>query len=294
MKITIACDGSEQSQNAVRLAGSLPFSKSKLHLVHIAPTIEFDSKFVSEEAQSQIRDFNADLERRGNEALDDAEKVLQDMDRACSKELVPGNPSEALVELSKQSDLLVVGSRGLNPVSSFFLGSVSDAVLRHGECPVLLYRAGEDYQVPTRCSNWVVGYDDTSASREACSFVKRVDAREGDCVDLVSVIQLSFYYGMSYSLAALENWPKQKETLQESMNAMAREITDKAPNLTAHTAIVTDGQDIAYELNQHALKKKADLIVVGAQGKTLVDRVFVGSTSNRLAHHADVPVLIVR
>lgn len=54
-----------------------------------------------------------------------------------------GEPGPALVEAaaSEEVDLIVVGSRGRNRVERFVLGSVSDHVVRHATCPVLIVRA---------------------------------------------------------------------------------------------------------------------------------------------------------
>jgi nucleotide-binding universal stress UspA family protein len=54
-----------------------------------------------------------------------------------------GAPGEAIVEAarSEQVDLVVVGSHGRGAVGRFFVGSVSDYVVRHAPCPVLVVRA---------------------------------------------------------------------------------------------------------------------------------------------------------
>lgn len=54
-----------------------------------------------------------------------------------------GEPGPAIVEaaVSERADLIVVGSRGRNRVERFVLGSVSDHVVRHAPCPVLIARA---------------------------------------------------------------------------------------------------------------------------------------------------------
>jgi nucleotide-binding universal stress UspA family protein len=46
--------------------------------------------------------------------------------------------AKALVEISKDADLLVVGSRGLGPFKEFALGSVSHDCARHALCPLVI------------------------------------------------------------------------------------------------------------------------------------------------------------
>jgi nucleotide-binding universal stress UspA family protein len=46
-----------------------------------------------------------------------------------------------LVEISKDADLLVIGSRGLGAFKEFALGSVSHDCARHAQCPLVIVRA---------------------------------------------------------------------------------------------------------------------------------------------------------
>lgn len=55
-------------------------------------------------------------------------------------------PSQALIGISKNAEMLVVGSRGRGGFKSMLLGSVSTACVHHARCPVVVMRppAGDD------------------------------------------------------------------------------------------------------------------------------------------------------
>jgi nucleotide-binding universal stress UspA family protein len=67
-------------------------------------------------------------------------EVLGPMDPApvVARAIVQSTPIEALVEASKHADLIVVGTHGRGPVRSFLLGSVSQSVIKHAACPVVV------------------------------------------------------------------------------------------------------------------------------------------------------------
>lgn len=68
------------------------------------------------------------------------EEVVGAMDvpPVVAREVVRSTAADALVEASRHADLVVVGTHGRGPVRSVLLGSVSQSVIKHAECPVVV------------------------------------------------------------------------------------------------------------------------------------------------------------
>ena len=75
-----------------------------------------------------------------------AESILEDAVAATEdgvkveRLLVEASPGDALVEAAEGADLIVVGSHGRGRIASALLGSVSNHVLKHAPCPVVVLR----------------------------------------------------------------------------------------------------------------------------------------------------------
>ena len=109
----------------------------------------------------------------------------------------------------------------------------------------------------------------------------------GAAIELVSIYQTSSRAGMLMSLEE-----RIKQDAEASMDRMERSFNDKLKN-GAHIKIrVLKGDTIA-TLARFAEQLEADLIVMGTQGASGVQEVFLGSTTSGLIKQTDIPLLAI-
>ena len=80
------------------------------------------------------------LELQGQQVLDEALSRASTEGVVVESRLLEGAPGELLVEASEDAELVVVGTRRHGGLASFVLGSVSNTVVHHAHCPVVVVR----------------------------------------------------------------------------------------------------------------------------------------------------------
>ena len=152
-KILLATDGSVESECAAREAIELSNGLGlELHVVNVAP---MQSIYAAQGALTMLDLIDTELEgnlrERAEEAarakLDEQARTIQESGGKVA-EIYPkvGRPDVEIVRLAEELDagLVVVGNRGSGPFKRDALGSVSNSVVRHAPCPVLVVRDGEN------------------------------------------------------------------------------------------------------------------------------------------------------
>jgi nucleotide-binding universal stress UspA family protein len=134
--ILLATDGSAASEPASEQAIDLATQvQAKLLVVTVVPSgrpqPEAATAISSEESRDSMAARAQGIVQRAKAAGANATYLLWE-----------GDAGEAIVAAadSENADLIVVGSHGRSGVSRFFIGSVSDFVVRHAHCPVMVVR----------------------------------------------------------------------------------------------------------------------------------------------------------
>lgn len=144
MKIIVATDGSEYSNKAIEKVGDFFSNMGNLE-IKILTTYErilpIDAFALSAQYSNEMELFSKENAEKTVSSA--AEKVLQKLPDATVTTMVEvGFPERTLVNLATewQADLIVVGSHGRGFWDRLTLGSVSDAVVHHAPCSVLIVR----------------------------------------------------------------------------------------------------------------------------------------------------------
>jgi nucleotide-binding universal stress UspA family protein len=204
-----------------------------------------------------------------------------------SARLADGDPRAVIPATAADwgADLVVVGARGLGAFKRVLLGSVSTSVVRHAPCPVLVVRGR-----PRELVSAVIAIDGSPQSRTAARFFSTLPLDPALTVRLIGVAEPAPTPGGSPGLrAALEHLVERRRSeLDAILRSVALEFDAK---VTAVNCLVTTGAP-AVEILQAATT--SDLIVLGARGLGPLDRLLLGSVSERVLQHAPCPVLVVR
>ena len=141
-KILLATDGSEDAALATSTVIDLCIqTDSELHVVTVAH-VEYPEYDIPE-AGDLLTDLHRSLEREAQELLDGQVKKIEEAGGTVTKAyLRSGRRDREIIALADEIDsgLIVMGSRGLGGVRRALMGSVSDSVVRHAHCPVMVVR----------------------------------------------------------------------------------------------------------------------------------------------------------
>jgi len=136
--ILLAVDGSDYAMKAAQVASNLAnaMNSQTLRIVIAYDTIpvHIGDPYMQNAINARISESEEILQR--------AVQVVWAVSAQIYTEMIEGNPAETIIELarSRNSDLIIMGARGLGKLAGLPLGSTSQKVLMLAPCPVLIVR----------------------------------------------------------------------------------------------------------------------------------------------------------
>jgi len=136
-KILVPLDGSEHSIRALKMAVQTAQKfNGKITLIHV---YSIGGLAIS---PTPVNEFIEAIRKAGVDILADGEKGVKAEGVHVETLLLEGHAVEQIVKACREGkfDLIVMGARGLSRIKEMLLGSVSDGVVRHACCPVLVVK----------------------------------------------------------------------------------------------------------------------------------------------------------
>lgn len=153
MKILIATDGSDFSKSAIDACENIVGNPENTTF-KIISTVEFPTMLASDPFIGASPEYYNEVEKVGHEqakkAAEQAETQIRslfpDQTLNVTTEVINGSPQRVLVEKAQEwgADLIVIGSHGYGFWSRALLGSVSNSVVHHAPCSVMVVRTAKD------------------------------------------------------------------------------------------------------------------------------------------------------
>lgn len=143
-RVVVGVDGSDDSLHALRLLEALPLDPAtEVWVLAVGETVSLPQR-VPAFVRDSLKAATAELEAKQTADLRALlERAVGRLAREGRVELRPvlGRPADAIIAAAGEgADLVVVGHRGLGPVRRLLLGTVSETVLAHAPCPVLIVK----------------------------------------------------------------------------------------------------------------------------------------------------------
>jgi nucleotide-binding universal stress UspA family protein len=157
-KILLAMDGSDESDLAATTAAELARSTdSELDVIYV---LEVEPWHFPPRELVKYPQRYEELREEGRRLCDEqVEKIKAAGGSVAESYLAVGRPAEEIVAHAQDqgAGLIVMGSRGLGGIRRALMGSVSDAVVRHAHCPVMVVRPEKEHIEEDRDSSFSPG-----------------------------------------------------------------------------------------------------------------------------------------
>jgi nucleotide-binding universal stress UspA family protein len=282
-KILVPVEGSHSCLHAKMLAVSIAKKfKSKVTVVHCA-----SHEFMHPELKAQYQLPHSILHKideaylqAGKKIIRNAEEMFKEAGIDIDTKLVTyEDPAEFILQLVDDEgyDLVVIGNRAEHQSEPYSLGSVSEKVARHAECPVLIVKK------KPKIKKLLTAVDGSKYADKALEYA----------------IQLAKNYSANLALVHVEEdklirvgGPQVENCVGTVGECILKDAATKVEGVQFNKKLEYGSPaDVIIKI---AKKADVDIIVVGSRGLSSIGRFLLGSVSDDISMHARSSVLIVK
>ncbi len=215
------------------------------------------------------------------------------------REELAGRPATVLTHLATESDLLVLGSRGLGSLLGFLVGSVALPTAAHARCPVVLVRAHADSESAQAADGpaWgtrppgdiVLGLDMGQSCEELLDFAFAVAGRHERRLRVVH----GWHLPPAAHGAGRGPGHEEHERIGQDKDRLLRETL--RPWEEKYPGVEVDVQTVVKRPARHLVEAAADasMVVVGRRVHRSPVGTHLGNITHAVLHHSRAPVAVV-
>jgi nucleotide-binding universal stress UspA family protein len=292
-KILIPVDFSQHSIRAVRygalFAQRLSANCFLAHVVPSAKALPYSFPMSGPEVE-QSQQAAAETELR---------KLVSDVfSKPSSVEIIVavGDIHEQLLQIAEdhKADLIIMGTQGRRYLGRWFLGSVTERILRKVRVPIMTVSHSEDggsTEVPSIIKHVLYATDLSDQSPAAASLAVELYRASAARLTVLNVLEYQDFILWGGSLVQFSEADRTTivEDTKTRIGNLMREVNAEEGEFET---VVAEGKPYQ-KILQFAQQHDVDLIVLNLQGKSLIERAALGSTAERVVRLAHVPVLSV-
>jgi nucleotide-binding universal stress UspA family protein len=308
MKVLLALEQTRISAGAIQLLSKVKLPRgTDLFLLHVNPIPQKLAGLAKErilKISQQVKEIEKDVLEQARQFLSKVEKRLSGRQDVHFYSLVKkGFPGEEILKTiqAKDTDLVVLGTRGYSKATGFLLGSVSQWVLQEAPCSVLIARYMPREKKKAQGMKLLLATDGSPDAQAAVDFLQAVELPPSSQITILHIVQKHVYETEQALTADSKNETEFAKLAEELLEVRGREGAKLLEN--TRMALSSYGLPIqerlvfgnpAAEILKTARYMRADLIVMGSRGSTGVKRMFLGSVSNKVVHSAGCSVAVIR
>lgn len=281
-------DFSTESARAFPYAAALAsWHEAEIHVLNVAQDGSSDSPGMAEEFPMSLGTLANLLDVGGQPS----QPINLESLSLVQERMGDTSPAEGIVEYATDhdADLVVVGTRGRRGLKRLLIGSVSEEVLREAPCPVLTVRGTKNVAPAWAVRNILVPIDFSEASEGALRHAKELALTYGAQLTLLHAVE-EVVYPSAYGLEPIDlPGPEVVERVEKSLATLVQ-------NQIGYEHVVIDAT-VGYApsvILDRAERDDVDLIVIATHGRTGLERVLLGSVTERVVRQASSPVFTVK
>ena len=292
-KILIPVDFSSHSLKAARygalFAQRLSAKAILAHVVPSAKALPYSFPMSGKDVEQSQREA-ADIELR--KLTSEVYGTRTDVDII----ITIGDIHEQLLMIAEdeKADLIIMGTQGRRRLGRWFLGSVTERLLRRVRVPIMTVShldEAESVAVPTVVKHILYATDLSDQSPAAASLAVELCRATAARLTVLNVLEYQDFILWGGALVQFSEADRTTivQDTKTQLDNLARGVN--AEGLDVET-VVAEGKPYQ-KILQYAEQHGVNLIVLNLQGKSLIERAALGSTAERVVRLANVPVLSV-